>query len=904
MAESLYSYVWRHTRRQQLWMLLVVLLSIPFLYVSLDLPKAIINGPIQGEGFEAGATTLPTYLRTTVPLPDGWFGLDEIVLFPGVQLDRMQALFILSGLFLAFVVINGAFKFYINIYKGRLGERMLRRLRYEMVDRLLRFPIRQFRQLRPPEVASMIKDELEPIGGFIGDAFVTPLFLMSQVLTSMVFIFVQSFTLGLVALAVTGLQIIVIPKMRRRLLVLGRERQLTARQLSGRIGEIIDGIASVHANDTSNFERAGISADLGHIFLIRFDIYQWKFFVKFLNNFLSQATPFIFYLFGGYFAITGQLDIGQLVAVIAAYRELPSPLKDLIDWDLARLDVAVKYDQVIEQFDIKGISDAALQAPVHGDVESLSGSFVLHGISTRDDAGTRLLEDVSVELPLTERTAAYGMIGDGAGQLAEILARLNAPTNGEVLLADRPLKSYGEATTGRRIAYAEATPFYPQSTLRDALLYPLKRRPVAAVPRSAGKRERLAQLETLAAGNSPLDPRDEWVDFKAAGASSAAELERRIAEVLKIVMLERDVQRFGLAASVPPEYQSRMAEPILHARVAFREQLAAAGMGAYVEPFDPARYMNNAGILENVVFGAARSSDAETTWMLTRSHVRQILQALGLVEPFLAIGREIAATMVDLFGDLEPGSPLLRRITIMRPEELATYRQILSRTDGKSFDEIADADRLPLIRLAFNYVEPRDRLGLLDDALRQRIVEARATFQENATAEIEGAIAFHEAGAYNPAASIQDNVLFGRIAQDMANAAEAVEQRLLQTLGALGLSELVQKAGLRYDLGSGAKRLSLAQQQKLGLARGILKSPDYLIANRCLSALDADTQGKIIAATLRRSRDPDRPFGTFWVLSGADQASMFERFVEFKDGRLVNDRKIEQSQPASALAAE
>ena len=39
--------------------------------------------------------------------------------------------------------------------------------------------------------------------------------------------------------------------------------------------------------------------------------------VKFLNNLLAQLTPFFFYAVGGYFALRGRLDIGQLVAVIA-----------------------------------------------------------------------------------------------------------------------------------------------------------------------------------------------------------------------------------------------------------------------------------------------------------------------------------------------------------------------------------------------------------------------------------------------------------------------------------------------------------------------------------------------------------------------------------------------------------
>jgi putative ABC transport system ATP-binding protein len=198
--------------------------------------------------------------------------------------------------FLLLVMVNGLFKLYINTYKGRLGERMLRRIRFELVDRVLRFPPFQFKRVKAAEVATMVKDEVEPLGGFIGDAFVQPALLGGQALTALVFIMVQNFWLGMIAAVIVGIQIIIIPQMRKRLIRLGRERQLTARQLSGRVGEIVDGIGTIHVHDTSNYERADIAARLGHIFKIRYDLYQWKFLVKFINNFLAQVTPFLFYL--------------------------------------------------------------------------------------------------------------------------------------------------------------------------------------------------------------------------------------------------------------------------------------------------------------------------------------------------------------------------------------------------------------------------------------------------------------------------------------------------------------------------------------------------------------------------------------------------------------------------------
>ena len=160
-----------------------------------------------------------------------------------------------------------------------------------------------------------------------------------------------------------GVQAYLIPKLRKRLLVLGANAS-SARALAGRIAETVDGAAEIHANATSNYERAEIAARLGRIFKIRFELYQRKFLIKFLNNFLSQVTPFLFYTVGGYLVIMGRLDIGALVAVIAAYKDLPSPVKELIDWDQQRLDVEVKYQQVMEQFLEEEVAPPELQALV------------------------------------------------------------------------------------------------------------------------------------------------------------------------------------------------------------------------------------------------------------------------------------------------------------------------------------------------------------------------------------------------------------------------------------------------------------------------------------------------------------------------------------------------------------
>ena len=54
MDRNLFRYIWKHSRREQLLILGIVLLSLPFYFVSLDLPKYIVNDAIQGRAFTGG----------------------------------------------------------------------------------------------------------------------------------------------------------------------------------------------------------------------------------------------------------------------------------------------------------------------------------------------------------------------------------------------------------------------------------------------------------------------------------------------------------------------------------------------------------------------------------------------------------------------------------------------------------------------------------------------------------------------------------------------------------------------------------------------------------------------------------------------------------------------------------
>jgi putative ABC transport system ATP-binding protein len=319
MEKNIYGYVWRFSRRQQINMTLMSAVSLPFLYLFYEVPKTIINEAIQGLGVE-----YPLNLAEKLTISP--FGVEIPLLGPfDLVVDQVPYLYILCAAFLLLVGINQGVKYVINVYKGLTGERMLRRLRYELYARVLRFPLPTFRKMSQGEIIPMITAEVEPLGGFIGDAFSLPAFQGGYLATILTFLFLQDWRMAMAAVALYPLQLWLIPKLQVKVNLLGKERTARVRRLSDKIGETVQGAQEAHAHDTSNFVLTDFSNQLFWIYGVRERIYRKKFVIKFLNNCIQQLGPFAFYSIGGYFVIAGELAIGTLVAAIAAHKDLPRP---------------------------------------------------------------------------------------------------------------------------------------------------------------------------------------------------------------------------------------------------------------------------------------------------------------------------------------------------------------------------------------------------------------------------------------------------------------------------------------------------------------------------------------------------------------------------------------------------
>jgi len=897
MERNLLKYIWIHSRSDQLWMLFIILASMPTYFLSLELPKRIVNNPIQGVGFETpGATTY--FLETYLPFGETFFG-EPVLLFQGFEMERIDFLFALSATFLALVIANGLFKLYINTYKGRMGERILRRMRYELFDRVMRYPLSRFRRTKASEVASMIKDEVEPMGEYIGDAFTQPLFLGGQALVALLFIFLQNFWLGVATFVVVAFQAWLIPLLRKRLIELQRERQIEARKFAGRLGEIVEGIQDTHTNDTTNFHRAEVSGILSKLFFIRFELYQRKFMVKFINNFLIQFLAFFFYAVGGYLAIRGTLDIGQLIGVIVAYKDLPAPIRGLIDQDQKRLTVEARYAQVIEQFSVGELRDAKLQTLPQGEIPHITTGYEISRLSVVDDTGSKLIESATTNIGAKERVAIVGDFNSGASYFAATLAGVIPATSGKAAMDGTAIVDQPAYLLGRRLGYIDGSTYLPQDSVLGTLTYVLKNQPVKSSEKANkskksdnSKLRALEILETRRSGNFEHELDEGWLDFKRLGFANEEEMINHIRDILISINMESDIRAFGLRGTIDPEKYPEFASSILEAREKFRARLDELGFSDFVEPFDPQKYNDQSSIGENLLFGTAIDDEYKVENLPKNRMVLDILREEQLEESLFELGKNVAETTLELFGDLDPADPFFDQLTYMSADELPEYKQILSRIGTKALDDVHIKDRLKIMRLPLAYIEEQNRLGLLTRELKEKILGARSNLRKKLEELPEMPIGFYEPDTYNSAASIQDNVLLGRISSTVPEGTERVTNAIREILEDMELTDDIFNIGLTFNIGSGGKRLTEIQRQKLLLARTLLKKPDIVIVNQGMNTLGSREQADIIDVVLEWAHNNDS--GVIWVPMNPGLAEKFDRVLLFDSGELVADNNPQE----------
>ncbi|MEM8578082.1 MAG: ABC transporter transmembrane domain-containing protein [Pseudomonadota bacterium] len=862
MEKTLFAFIWRHSRRDQFVLLGITLITFPFLYATLELPKRIINDAIGAEA----------------PVVDVF----------GTQLSQVQFLLALCFCFLGAVLAHGLLKMRLNTLKGVTAERLLRRLRYTLIERMMRFPSSYFRKTSQGELVSMVTAEAEPMGGLMGDALAQPVFQAGQMIIIVAFLFAQSVWFGLAGIALIPLQAYLIPMIQRQINLLNKDRIGQVRALSGEISETAAGITDLRTNGGIRYRLAQVSQRLGRLFEIRFRIYQKKFFMKFLNNFITQLTPFFFYAVGGVLTIRGEISVGALVAALAAYKDLSSPWKELLTYYNQVQDMSLRWTIVTDRFGPKGMLDEALFRGTPADVPRLDGDIMLRNVTVRGEDGGAVLDQIDLTLPAGRSIAIHAPNQTERKALADLLTREVLPARGTVSVGDTDLGALHQAVIAARVGYAHSRPYLFDGTLGSNLMMPLRAAPAGEAPRSR------ARTEARRSGNTQDWLEAEWTNPALSGLDDPEAARRWWFELVQAMGIDEFMFRRMLRARIDPAQHPELAEAVVGLRADALLRLEEAGLADSVNRFDPDSFNPSVPLGGNLLFAAPRR-DISQTGLAAEKEFMALLAEEGLIEETIGISQTLVETLDETFGRDGTQHPLFTALGI----EEALYEQLVgiaARRREKGDAALSD-DEFGLL-LTVPFALTAEQIGAaFPDSFKDEILQirrARAADMRARTADMFVAIAPEN---YLPRLSILENVLYGRLSAFAGSKTEQVEDVIAALMVERGLRRLVAETIFDIPTGLGGTNLPSIFHERAAFSRAGIKRPDILVLDRALASHSAEDR-RATRTALRRLL----PKTTLIFLEETveDEAG-FDMVVELRGGHIDGVQRLEAEEDGGDL---
>ncbi|MEM9636476.1 MAG: ABC transporter transmembrane domain-containing protein [Pseudomonadota bacterium] len=867
IEKTLFQFIWKHSKRDQLKLLVFTSALFPFLYLTLELPKRIINDAIGAQS--AQVTVL------------------------GTEMTQIGFLTLLCGAFLLSVLLHGLLKMRINTMKGILSERMLRRLRYGLISRMLRFPKAYFRRTSQGELVAMITSETEPMGGMMGDALTQPVLQAGQMITILIFLFLQSVWFGLAAVALIPLQAWLIPKLQRRINLMNKERIKEVRQLAALIGESAAGAGDLRVHGGWRYRLSAISNRLGIVFNIRLRIYQKKFFMKFINNFITQLTPFFFFSVGGYLVIQGAVSLGALVAALAAYKDLSSPWKELLTFYNQAQDMSLRWETVTEKFSPAGVIDEALMTGTPETLDRLTGAIEMQAVTVTDADGNAVLENITARFAPGSVVAIEAPSVEDRQALSDVLTREVLPAHGKIMIGDTPLSGLHQSVIAARIGHANTRPVLFRGSFEENVMMPLKHHPVGALSTEAQQEAD----EASAAGNSADPLAADWVNPQLAGVGRTDELRDWWQSLLEAMGSGDALYLRSLDQKLDTDAKIELVSGLVDVRGRVWEAVEQAGLDRHVFRFDPERYNPALPVTSNLFFATMRRSLSQQE-LAAQTDLFDLMRKLGLEEGLLDLSRDVIALLNQIFGTDGTEHPLFRKLGL-DPDLFERSVAILRSRGQGARDRMSDADKILLMTVPAQI--SAEQIGpAFSDAMQARILELRQENGVKVQDELRALYAPLSPERIAPGLTVLENALYGKVSDSIGGRADELRKIVSDVLTEAGLRSRVIELVYDLPLALGGADLPAVFTEPLSISRAAVKRPDILILDNVLQG--AETLGR---AAVTRNLKRLLPDTTIIHLAEAfDDVDEFDTHLEIRQGRMVSEEGAAASGDDSAASAD
>jgi ATP-binding cassette subfamily B protein len=378
----------------------------------------------------------------------------------------IDGLAMLTGLFLALVLLNFVFNFFQKLVMETTGHRMMHDLRMHLFEHTTDLAIDFYTRNPVGRLVTRVTNDVQNMNELFTSviSFVfKDLFLLAGIAVVMLLL---NWQLALVSFTVLPLVVFASMRFSKLARDIFRELRVLVAEINTRFAETIGGIRvlQLFRQEAANYHSFEALNHRNYLAGMR-QIHVLAVFLPLINVISLVATALIVF-YGGTGVLKNTLSLGALVAFISYIRMLFRPLRDLAEKYNILQNAMASAERIFLILDTDTklpLPKASRQLTTLEQIEDIRLENIRFGYT----AGEDVLKDVSVRIRRGQTVAVVGPTGAGKTSLLNLIPRFYDPQSGRVRINGRDLIGYAPRTYRSKMALVMQDPFLFSGTVRE-----------------------------------------------------------------------------------------------------------------------------------------------------------------------------------------------------------------------------------------------------------------------------------------------------------------------------------------------------------------------------------------------------------------------------------------------------
>lgn len=404
---------------------------------------------LKGHGFKTTILLLIVLVTTVLTIIQPYYSgiMIDIIEIGEPEYSFIYAIWFSLFVFGLLVALNIS-KYIYTYMSAKLGNKIVRNLRSDLFDHVLKLGIEYHNSLPKGVLSSRITNDTAKLEELYSGVLVNLIKNIIIIVGLTIFMFFLDVTLTLVILTTIPVLIITVYLYKKISLKTYKKLRKNVNAMNGFLSEQIKGMEVVQNYNNQELSINNFNLKNSKKFSSRINVLNLFTILRPTLYLIRMAGTVLIWYFGGKGVIDGRITIGLLVSFTFYLNVFFTPVEEIGD------QLNAIQDALSAASNIQGIFDTkpdVLDTKYAKEINEFKGKIEFKNVHFSYEDGEPILKDVSFVI-FPGRTAAFiGATGSGKSTILKLLGRYHIPDSGDIFIDDINIKDIKLSSLRRNI---------------------------------------------------------------------------------------------------------------------------------------------------------------------------------------------------------------------------------------------------------------------------------------------------------------------------------------------------------------------------------------------------------------------------------------------------------------------